>query len=647
MGRDLKMSQKFLIPVVVAIISIGIVGFFYIRYVTEDLKDAKIVETTEMLKGALKATLETKMSTGISNAVAISSNGDIIQALSLNDRTLATYAVGKLGVKYKEWTEYQNIQLMVHTADLKLFLTSQDLNKFGDDLSKRDIIKIVNQTQKPQIKFEPNNLSPLKAVVPIFDFDKKFLGSVEFNQGLNSVQRSLIVDKIEYVLLIESNKYTGAKDKLIPVGNYYVTQKDINEPFIKDSAGVDFGKLLKNGYYMSGKYLYTFTDVLDVNNNKIGIHLVAQDLTIVMEHIEQAKNAILQLVGIITIFIVILIVMIFVIVKLAILKPIDKFSEIVYDLSSGEGDLTKRINLQTKDELGIVAGYIDTFIGKIETTINLIKKASNENATVSAELSHTSMCIGKSAEKAVEVVNTAIKETELIKNKIQVTANDILSTKSEINSAHKRLTEAKEQIIQMSDSVRDSSELEMELAGRLNHLSQDAEQVKSILTVISDIADQTNLLALNAAIEAARAGEHGRGFAVVADEVRKLAERTQKSLTEINATINVIVQAIVDASESMNKNSDSIQNLVNIANIVRDSITESAKIMENAMSVVNHSVESSMAVSKETENIVALVTDINNISNSNARSVEEIASASEHLYKMTEALNNKLAEFKS
>jgi methyl-accepting chemotaxis protein len=122
---------------------------------------------------------------------------------------------------------------------------------------------------------------------------------------------------------------------------------------------------------------------------------------------------------------------------------------------------------------------------------------------------------------------------------------------------------------------------EHELSGNLQALVGNAQETKAILVTIGDIADQTNLLALNAAIEAARAGEHGRGFAVVADEVRKLAERTQKSLAEISATINVLIQAINDNSESLHQNMDEMMDLTHYVGTVDQKMDELLTSMDS------------------------------------------------------------------
>jgi len=310
-------------------------------------------------------------------------------------------------------------------------------------------------------------------------------------------------------------------------------------------------------------------------------------------------------------------------------------------------DLRKRCTLTSKDEIGQIALQLNAFIESFSGLVSEAKNGSSENASVAHELSTTATQVGSNVQSSIELVENATEKSGNIKEKISDAIHEAQNSQDDISSASKTLEAAKNDIITLTSSVQSSAELEIELAQKMDSLSYDATQVKDILDVISDIADQTNLLALNAAIEAARAGEHGRGFAVVADEVRKLAERTQKSLSEINATISVIVQAITDASQEMGKNSQEIQGLATLAEDVEVKINESVEIVNLAVSASEKTVEDFEHTGEDVETIVSYMNEINSASFENARSVEEIVAASEHLNGMTENLHVKLETFQT
>jgi len=378
---------------------------------------------------------------------------------------------------------------------------------------------------------------------------------------------------------------------------------------------------------------------------------IAQIASIMKHLLEQSthqaledEHSIIQTVSMVQLFLLIFIIIIATILTTQFKKSISAIENFVDHICT-QRDLRKGLHLSSNDEVGIMARNLNKLIDTLRDLIHDAKNSSAENSTISHELSTTALSVGRNVENSVVIIEDATKKAEAIKGEISDAISDAQESKGDILHANDNLEDAKNDIITLSSGVQNTAEAETELAQTMETLASEANEVKSILIVISDIADQTNLLALNAAIEAARAGEHGRGFAVVADEVRKLAERTQKTLTEINSTISVVVQSIGDASTKMGHNAEEIQGLVTLAQNVEDKINNTVTIVDRAVHASDKTVQDFKKTGHNVVVIVEKVEEINSLSATNSRSVEEISAAADHLNSMTEKLNTKLESF--
>ncbi len=316
-------------------------------------------------------------------------------------------------------------------------------------------------------------------------------------------------------------------------------------------------------------------------------------------------------------------------------KPLQNVSTALKDISEGEGDLTKRLNLKSQDEIGVLANSFDLFVDKIQFIVSNTKKVAmslKELATEVEALSQTSFESLESEKDQLNLIVTAMTEMSATSKGV---AQHVDETSVAAQEANKN---AQSGSIVVQNTIEVISELKQEIvkvSESITELASNTKSVGSVIEVIDSIAAQTNLLALNAAIEAARAGEQGRGFAVVADEVRSLAARTQQSTQEIREKIEELQssahKAVVMMQSSQEKTEQGVIEAGHVGNSISTIIEGISTITDMSVQIAKAADEQSCVAEEMDENLISIngaVDSTSNVADKSLKSANELVEMS-------------------
>lgn len=479
------------------------------------------------------------------------------------------------------------------------------------------------------------------------DFGHHFLPSVSFVLNADRDLYQAYVAQLHYLLSPGQDDLKDFKDnakqahdRMMKFKNLMddhpaITSKvnDFENRFRKwEQSSNEFFKLVDNGNTKEAEALLGSTVSDDFQSLRDLYDIASQELDSqanieVNEFSEETSKMQLYML-IFVAFIIILTGALSYVVPKVLVSSVNDLTRRIKEISEGDGDLTQRINSKRTDELGKLASAFDDFVAKLQTLISEISSSSTSLENNAVQLTNThenAQRVSNEQTRSIEQIAAAVNEFSVsireVAERTLSTANETDHTAELTTQGMKIIDNSVDEINQLANSIKKANQV-------IEQLASESNNIATVLEVIRNIAEQTNLLALNAAIEAARAGEQGRGFAVVADEVRSLASKTQKSTEEIQNMIDKLQSGVKDAVSSILDGSNRVEKNVELSlNIQQmfESIQSSATIVSDMATQIATATEQQSSVSEELSTNLEHLNEQNRVSQGLSNEINEVA----------------------